>query len=215
MTTVRAFASARYAYVLAALSICLLATSVHAKSLTGTALVTALRHGGYVIVMRHPSSPPTVPDKAQADPGNTRLERQLDDAGRKTAREMGDAFRRLHIPVGQVLSSPTYRAREAVRLAAFGEPKTFSELDEGAQGMKANADAERSAWLRKAVTKSPAAGKNTVIVTHTPNIVGAFGPTAKGVAAGEAFVFQPNGSEEPEIVARIKIEEWPQLAGMR
>jgi len=30
---------------------------------------------------------------------------------------MGDTFRRLRIPVGQVLSSPTYRALETARLA--------------------------------------------------------------------------------------------------
>lgn len=187
--------------------------SAHSETLSDTALVNALRQGGYVIVMRHPSSPFTVPDKSQADPANTKLERQLDDTGRKTAKEMGDAFRHLHIPVGDVLSSPSYRARESVRLAAFGEPKIVEELDDGGQSMQANADNERSTWLRKKVSDSPRKGKNTLIVTHTPNLSGAFGQTAAGVAAGEALIFHPNGKPEPDFVGRIKIEEWPKLAG--
>jgi phosphohistidine phosphatase SixA len=180
--------------------------------LSGPALVRALRQGGYVIVMRHPSSPAAVPDKAHADPGNTKLERQLDDTGRKTAKEMGEAFRSLHIPVGDILSSPTYRAREAVRLAGLGEPKISEELDDGGQSMQANADDARSAWLRKKVSEAPPAGKNTLMVTHTPNLTGAFGQVAKGIAAGEALIFHPSGKAEPDLVGRIKIQEWPQLA---
>jgi phosphohistidine phosphatase SixA len=210
----RASISAPWLPLLAAVTACLVwAAPAHTESLSGTALVNALREGGYVIVMRHPSSPFTVPDKAQADPGNTKLERQLDDTGRTTAREMGEAFRTLHIPVGEVLSSPTYRAREALRLTALGEPRTFAELDDGGQSMQANANDERSAWLRKKTAESPRTGTNTLIVTHTPNLTGAFGQNAAGMAAGEALIFHPGGKAEPDLVGRIKIEEWPKLAG--
>jgi phosphohistidine phosphatase SixA len=205
---------ARWLYSLAAFAICgLSGTQARAETLSGSALVKALRQGGYVLVMRHPSSPQTAPDPRTADPGNTQLDRQLDDTGRRTAREMGDAFRSLRIPLGAVLSSPTYRAMEAVRLAGLKGAKSVPELGEGAQGMMANADAERSAWLRKKVAEAPRPGTNTLLVTHTPNLMGAFGQKAAGIAAGEALVFRPNGTSEPELVARIKIEEWPKLAG--
>lgn len=193
----------------------MLSASVQAASLSGTDLVNALRQGGYVIVMRHPSSPSIVPDKSKADAGNTKLERQLDETGRRTAMEMGEAFRGLHIPVGEVLSSPAYRAREAVRLAAFGEPKVVEALDDGGQSMQANADAKRSDWLRKEVTRNPPNGKNTLVVTHTPNLMGAFGQAAAGMTAGEALIFHPNGKAEPELVGRVKIEDWPKLASSR
>ncbi len=68
---------------------------------------------------------------------------------------MGEAFRRLKIRIGEILSSPTFRARESVRLAALGEPRIVAELDDGGQSMQANADAERSAWLRKAAAPPP------------------------------------------------------------
>jgi len=45
-----------------------LASATHAQQqLQGEALVKALRQGGYVIVMRHASSPREVPDKAAAN----------------------------------------------------------------------------------------------------------------------------------------------------
>jgi len=212
--TASSWTLARWRQCLAAVALCFLVIGpAHAESLTGPALVAALRQGGYVLVMRHPSSPFEPPDKSAADPANSRLERQLDDTGRATARAMGEAFRKLHVPVGAVLSSPTFRALEAIRLAALGKPKTYPELDEGAHGMQANADVKRSEWLRTKAAERPQAGTNTIIVTHTPNLTGAFGERAERVAAGEALVFHPDGKGGADLVARIKIEEWPRLAG--
>jgi phosphohistidine phosphatase SixA len=191
------------------------AATAHATTLTGTALVDALRQGGYVLVMRHASSPFAAPDKSTANPDNPKLERQLDATGRSTARAMGEAIRQLRIPVGDVFSSPTYRALEAVRIAALGQPKTYTELDEGAQGMQSGADPQKSAWLRAKAAERPRARTNTFIVTHTPNIVDAFGQDAGRIAAGEALVFHPDGKGGTDLVARIKIEEWPQFQGAK
>src|SRR5665213_3607121 len=56
--------------------------TAHAQALAGEALVKALRQGGYVIVMRHASSPREVPDQKIANADNVNRERQLDEAGR-------------------------------------------------------------------------------------------------------------------------------------
>ena len=100
-----------------------------AQDLHGEALVKALQKGGYVLVMRHASSPREVPDKQAANLDNSKPERQLDEVGRNTAIAMGKALRDLRIPIGNVLSSPTYRALETVRLAKFGAPQTFPQTD--------------------------------------------------------------------------------------
>ena len=157
------------------------------------------------------NSPAAPPDRSMADPENTKLERQLDEPGRSTARAMGEAFRTLRIPVGDVLSSPTYRARQTVRFASFGEPRIRAELDEGAQGMQAAAEATRSDWLRTQAGTAPRPGTNTIIVTHTPNIVGAFQQSGANVAAGESLVFRPDGKGGATLVARVKIADWPGL----
>ena len=187
------------------------AQGLRAEPLSGSALATALRQGGYVLVMRHASSPEAKPDKAAADPENTNLERQLDQTGRETARAMGEAFRKLAIPIGELLSSPTYRALETMRLAAFGRAQTFAELGDGGQSMQRITEAPAE-WLRKRVGEPPRSGTDTVMVTHMPNIVAAFGDSAKGAADGEAFVFRPDGTGGAELVARVKVEEWPALA---
>jgi phosphohistidine phosphatase SixA len=186
--------------------------TTHAQPLSGNDLVAALRMGGYVILMRHASSPRTPPDPAQTDAANVQHERQLDDLGRSTAQVMGDALRKMHIPVGQVLSSPTYRALETVRLARLGQPKTYAQLGDGGQNMQADPTGARAAWLRAAVAESPTSGTNTIIVTHFPNVNEAFAKDAAGLADGEALILHPDGHGAAAVIGRIKIEEWPRLA---
>ena len=99
-------------------------------------LISRLRQGGYVLVARHASSPREAPSKDDANADNTKLERQLDEAGRRGATTMGEAIRALRIPIGIVLTSPTYRALETVRLARLDSPSTVSELGDGGQSMQ-------------------------------------------------------------------------------
>jgi phosphohistidine phosphatase SixA len=188
------------------------AGSARADELAGSALVSALRHGGYVLVLRHASSPFEVPDKSAADPENVNLERQLDAAGKETSTAMGKALKALRIPIGEVDSSQTFRALQTAKYAELPHPTPVAELTEGKQGMSADADKARTAWLAHAATSVPRAGTNTVLITHTPNITAAFGDKAKDIKAGEAMVFQPDGKGGTLLVARVLIDEWPQLA---
>ena len=187
----------------------LLAGAARAQTLSGEALVKALRQGGYVIVMRHTSSPREAPAKQAANPDNVKVERQLDEVGRTTATAMGKALRDLKIPIGEVLASPTYRALETVRYAQLGNPRTYPELGDNGQSMQGGTEAQ-AAWLRSRVTQFPS-GSNTILVTHLPNIAGAFPQSASGLDDGESLVFGPDGKGGATLVARIKIEAWPGL----
>jgi phosphohistidine phosphatase SixA len=193
------------------LSILVLAigTTARAQNLEGTALVLALEHGGYVLVMRHASSPSVPPAKESADAENTRNERQLDENGRTTATAMGKALHDLKIPVGAVLSSPTYRALETVKYAKLGTARTYAELGDNGKSMQGGTEAQ-AYWLQNKVKQFPS-GTNTFIVTHNPNITAAFPQIGSPVADGEVLVFGPDGKGGATIVARIKIEEWPSL----
>ena len=195
--------------LLIASALTLVPVPARAQTLSGSALLDALRRGGYVIVMRHAASPAQPPDKATANADNVNLERQLDAAGRASATAMGKALRDLKIPIGEVASSPTYRALETVRLAQFAAAKTYAEIGDGGQSMQASTDAQ-AAWLQKKVTETPA-GTNALVVTHMPNIARAFPQLASGVADGEALVFHADGKGSAMLVARIKIDEWPTL----
>lgn len=195
-------------FVVALLLLAGVAAHARAQTLTGDALLAALRRGGYVIVMRHAASPRQVPDRQSANADNVTLERQLDETGRATATAMGAALRDLKIPIGTVLTSPTYRAIETVKLAKLANPQPVQELGDGGQSMQGVAGSA-AAWLQKKVTEFPA-GTNMLLVTHMPNISGAF-PTVTGVADGEALVFGPDGKGGAAVVARITIDAWPRM----
>lgn len=179
-----------------------------AQTLSGSVLVAALRKGGYVIVLRHASSPREAPARGAANADNTNLERQLDEAGRSSATAMGKALRDLKIPVGNVLSSPTYRALETVKYAQLGKAETHAELGDRGQSMQGVSETD-GAWLKARAAAAPKSG-NTILVTHMPNIARAF-PDVTGLSDGEALIFHPDGKGGAALVARIKIEEWPKL----
>jgi phosphohistidine phosphatase SixA len=166
------------------------------------ALAAQLRQGGYVLVMRHASSPREAPTDQTANKDNVKRERQLDETGRARATAMGTALRRLKIPMGDVFSSPTYRALETVRLLGFSNPRIVDDLGDGGQSMQGIAETQ-SAWLRDRVKQS-LKGTNVLLVTHMPNIARAF-PDWGSVADGETVIVGADG----KVVGRIKIDEWP------
>jgi len=180
--------------------------TAHAQTLQGDALVKAVQKGGYVIVMRHASSPREVPTKQAANPDNTTPERQLDAEGRTSATAFGKALLDLKIPVGTVLASPTYRALETARYAQLPLPQPRHELGENGQNMSGGTDAQ-AAWLQKQVTQFPS-GTNTILITHLPNLTRAFPQLAMGMADGEALIFASDGKGGNTVLGRIKIEEW-------
>ncbi len=195
----------------AATCLLLFTTAAQAQTLTGEALVKTLRQGGYVIVMRHASSPREVPDKQTANPDNVKPERQLDEVGRSTSAAMGKALRDLKIPIGDIFTSPTYRALETLRMAQLPNPKPTPELGDNGQSMAGGTEAQ-AAWLQKIVTQFPT-GTNTLVVTHFPNLTRAFPQQAADVEDGEALIFGPDGKGGAKVVARVKIEDWPKVKG--
>ena len=195
--------------LLVVFTLLLTARPARAQTLSSDALVKALRRGGYVLVVRHASSPREAPARRSANADNVNLERQLDDTGRATAVAMGKALRDLKIPVGEVFTSPTYRAMETVRLAQFPNPRTQAELGDGGQSMQGVTEAQ-SRWLKDKVTQFPK-GTNTIVVTHLPNMARAFPQWTSGLSDGETLVFGTDGQGATTLVARIKIEQWPTM----
>lgn len=181
-----------------------LAQPHRSSSLAPQALARRLRAGGYVLVMRHAHSPLEPP--SAAEPGNSQHERQLDAAGKASARALGAALHALGIPIGPVYSSPTFRARETIKLAGLPSPTLVSQLAEGAHGMGSSAEESHAAWLREAVDRFPPIGSNTLVVTHTPNIVGAFGPRVANIQGNEMLVFVPESGRRARLLGRITVE---------
>jgi phosphohistidine phosphatase SixA len=185
-------------------------SSAAAQSLSSGS-VAALRSGGYVLVMRHAHSPRELPDAASAHRDNVALERQLDAEGRAAAETMGVAIRALEIPIGQILTSPTFRALETVRALGLGDARSIEELGDGGNNMQPDAEGKRSAWLRAKATEPPAQSTNVLMVTHLPNLRGAFGDAAADMADGETLILRSNEGTVV-VVGRVRIDEWPSLS---
>ena len=185
-------------------------TSIAAQPLSSDA-VAALRSGGYVLVMRHAHSPRELPDAAAANRDNVKLERQLDAEGRDAAVAMGTAVRNLKIPIGEIVTSPTLRAIETVRALGLGEARTVEELGDGGTNMLPDAEGRRSAWLRAKVREPVPRSVNILIVTHFPNLRGAFGDAAADMADGETLIVHSHDGRL-DIVGRLRIDEWSLLS---
>jgi phosphohistidine phosphatase SixA len=195
---------------------CLIALSVGMATPTVLAQakpdwIELLKGGGYVLIMRHGT---THQDQADTDPLNLAdvgKQRQLNDAGRAKAREIGEAIRKLGIPVGQVISSQYFRAIETGRLMGFGEPQPTADVAEGGQVVTPIENNRRTAAMRKlAGTALP--GTNLLVVTHKPNILDAFGKDWFDVKEGEISIFKPDGNGGCRLVARVQADEWAKLA---
>jgi len=64
-------------------------------------------------------------------------------------------------------------------------------------------------------TTAPEPGVNTLIVTHKPNILDAFGVDWFNSKEGEASVFKPDGSGNLVLVARIQAADWVKAVSER
>ena len=175
-----------------------------------------MRLGGYVIVLRHGATTSDVATDPMSNPAKKAAagERQLSEAGRAQAKAVGEALRKLKIPVGLVLTSPLQRAVDTGTLLGLGEVTTKPELAEAGSAVSAEENKHRADALRQLVALRPPADNNLVIVSHKPNIIDAFGKGWVDVREGEASVFEPDGSGGYKLVVRIQASEWSRLAQM-
>jgi broad specificity phosphatase PhoE len=132
-------------------------------------------------------------------------QRNLTVAGRKQARAIGRAIRRLRIPIGQVRASPLCRTRDTARLAFGRATLDRMLLNTGILGTAAD-DRRRARALRAFVRRPPPPAENTVLVTHSPNILAAAGEET--VEEGEILVLGRGG----RMLGRVKAEQWAALA---
>jgi broad specificity phosphatase PhoE len=176
------------------------------------ALVAQMKQGGHVIVFRHGA---THRDQADTDPlnhDNVAKQRLLSDSGREVARQVNDSFRKLGVPIGAIYTSRFNRAIETGKLVGGKDVTTTIDITEGGLVVSPIENDRRAEALRKMAGTVPEAGKNTLIVSHKPNIIDAFGKDWFDVREGEASVFRPDGSGKAVLVARVQAADWIKAA---
>jgi broad specificity phosphatase PhoE len=173
----------------------------------------ALRQGGHVIVFRHGATHADQADTDPLNPKNVAQQRQLNDSGRALATSIGESWRKLKIPVGDVYTSLFKRAVDTGTLMGFGEVKPTADVTEGGLVVTPNENKRREQALRALAARVPPPGTNVVIVSHKPNIMDAFGKDWFDLREGEASLFKPDGNGGTNFVTRVRVEEWGKLAG--
>jgi broad specificity phosphatase PhoE len=192
---------------LSSFTVCAYAQTVDMK-----ALVAELQQGGYIIVFRHGV---TNRDQADTDPlnhDNITKQRLLSEQGREVARQLGEAFKTLGIPLSPVYTSKFNRAVETGKLLSRGAVTPTLDITEGGLVVTPIENDRRAAALQMMVGTMPEAGKNILIVTHKPNILDAFGKDWFEVKEGEASVFKPDGSGKAALIARVQAVDWIKAA---
>jgi hypothetical protein len=158
------------ALLLASLVVTTIGHAAQPPSLEGKALVEALRAGGYNIYFRHVAT-----DWSQSDDVGSRNDwldcdparmRQLSDAGRDAAVAIGNAMRRLKIPVFEVLASPYCRTQETARLMAVGPVEASTDVMNLRAAQYFGGRAAIVASARQLLASAPQPGSNRVIVAH-------------------------------------------------
>ncbi|GEM_PF-454694 len=171
-------------------------------------LVSALQEGGHVVFIRHASTEADYADQVTATMGDCSTQRTLSKGGWAEARALGQAFDRLEIPVGDVVSSEYCRAWQTADLA-FGHHETSPALN--FESSEDYSDAEIST-MREQITPYlsgiPAQGLNTVLVGHDDPFEAATGiyPEPMGIA----FILLPKGDGAFDVLGSIPVDAWPQ-----
>jgi phosphohistidine phosphatase SixA len=171
-------------------------------------LIPSLQQGGYVIVFRHGATNREQADTDPLNPENVNQQRHLSQKGQEQAKEIGKVFQKQGIPLEDVYTSKFYRAIETGKLIANQEPIATLDLTEGGLVVSPIENERRAQMLRQMVTKLPKNQKNTLIVTHKPNIIDAFGKDWFEVKEGESSLFKPDGSTKPLLVGRFQASDW-------
>lgn len=174
-------------------------------------LLAMLRAGGLNLYFRH-----AITDRSQMDTGrrgDRPGQRNLNEAGRVQAAQLGQAFRALNIAVSEVLTSEVFRAKDTAELA-FGtqgvrvQPELIA--DDYTSG-NATEDARAASRL----LARPISGGNRVMVGHIVPLGMILG---RGVAQqefpeGSAGIFRPRGTDW-EFLGFFRAEQLIRAAGI-
>jgi phosphohistidine phosphatase SixA len=174
-----------------------------------------MQDGGKVIYLRHAATNQKEIDTGRL--GDRAGQRNLSAAGIAQARALGNAFRTLNIPMGEILASPVFRARDTAELA-FGADRIAITMDIVADdyaGSNLRAMLQATSRLLRAFTPP---GDNRILVGHrTPlELVLKRSFPDSVLPEGAMAVFLPNGAaSEPKLLGTIAAERFIRSATVR
>ena len=165
-------------------------------------LMTALRSGGYTVILRHARTDRSFQEERSYVPKDRSAQRNLTDEGVRDAALMGVVFRKYHVSFAEIISSPMFRSVETAEMAA-GRPETTMVL-------RTFPSTPEQAAL---IARPPKPGTNRLLVTHHFVIETHVPGISPGeIGESEAVVVRHTAAGKVEIVGRITLDDWRALA---
>ena len=160
-------------------------------------LLTRLRAGGLVLLLRHAQTVPGTGDPPGFRQGDCSTQRNLSEAGRAQAHAIGERLRAERVPVGAVRTSAWCRCRETAELLALGPVEHLEPLDSFFED-RSQRDRHRAGML--AFIASWRGPGNALLVTHQVNITAV---TSVFPRSGEIVAVAAGA--EPRVLGRLRL----------
>jgi phosphohistidine phosphatase SixA len=135
-------------------------------------------------------------------------QRKLSPRGEWQSDAMGQAFRALHISIGEIIASPMQRARRMAELA-FGPP----ELDSSWHTRGSDYSGPKRVSREDRLTGSVSGG-NRLIVSHLGTMQNAIPEIRGEFQEGDCIVLRPASDRRYDVVGVIPWRRWLNAAGM-
>lgn len=168
--------------------------------------VEQLQHGGYVIFFRHAATDHSQQDTDKKNLTNCDTQRRLNDLGKQQAQVIGEGFKAMNIPVGDVITSHYCRCINTAKIA-FGKATPTMDIT-SIQDVTPEVRRQRIDNLRTMLATEPKPNTNTVLVAHKWMFKDASGILLE---EGEAAIFKPQAHGTAHFIRRVKPEEWKNL----
>lgn len=181
----------------------LASATVDSTELRREDLMTALRTGGYTVLLRHARTDRSFNEQRDPVPTERSAQRNLTEDGVRDAALMGVVFRKYGIRFAEVISSPMYRTVETAEYSV-GKPTSTTMV------LRVFPSTPAQAAL---VMKAPGKGTNRLLVTHH-FVIETHVPGIKpgDVGESEAAVVRHTAEGTVELVGRITLGDWQELA---
>ena len=168
--------------------------------------VGQLQQGGYVIFFRHAATDHSQQDTDKKNLTNCDTQRRLNDLGKQQAQVIGEGFKAMSIPVGDVITSHYCRCINTAKIA-FGKATPTMDIT-SIQDVTPEVRRQRIDNLRTMLATAPKPNTNTVLVAHKWMFKDASGILLE---EGEAAIFKPQAHGTAHFIRRVKPEEWKNL----
>ena len=163
-------------------------------------VISQLRQGGHVIYLRHASRFRGPREglsqwSSAAQFANCRDQRNLTPEGQEEARQIGQYWRELGIPVGRVIANAQCRTRDTAILA-FGR----TQIDQRLYDLD---------FMRSVLLEPVEEASNTVVIASDFQLREL---TGIDLDYAEAAVIAPDGLGGIKVIARLDLDDWEDAA---